>query len=195
MTPCGSYKNRRFGGSYRLHLHGARVREAQSLCLYKSLQLRSVTSSHSCTLKMEAIRSSETSVLIRATRCHFPEDDNHHSHRRGNLKSYIFLFLYNLFNDAANIPYYIGHRRKWSWPNVTYYLDICLNELGKTTKIKISQDSRSPGRDENPGPLSMKQIAANWTATFVSFFILRHAFNLYKFSILIITHDRNLTDW
>jgi hypothetical protein len=39
------------------------------------------------TLKMETIRSSETSVLIRATRCHFPEDDNH-SHRRGNLKSY-----------------------------------------------------------------------------------------------------------
>jgi hypothetical protein len=34
-------------------------------------------SSHSCTLKMEAIRSSETSVLIRATRCHLPEDDNH----------------------------------------------------------------------------------------------------------------------
>jgi hypothetical protein len=27
-------------------------------------------------LKMEAIRSSETSVLIRATRCHYPEDDN-----------------------------------------------------------------------------------------------------------------------
>jgi hypothetical protein len=25
MTPCGSYKNRRFGGSYRLHLQGARV--------------------------------------------------------------------------------------------------------------------------------------------------------------------------
>jgi hypothetical protein len=55
MTPCGSYKNRRFGG-------------------YKSLQLRSVTSSHSCTLKMEVIRSSETSVLIRATWCHFPEE-------------------------------------------------------------------------------------------------------------------------
>jgi hypothetical protein len=26
ITPCGSYKNRRFGGSYRLHLQGARVR-------------------------------------------------------------------------------------------------------------------------------------------------------------------------
>jgi hypothetical protein len=23
------------------------------------------------------------------TRCHLPEDDNHHSHRRGNLKSYM----------------------------------------------------------------------------------------------------------
>jgi hypothetical protein len=29
------------------------------------------------TLKMEAIRSFETSVLIRATRRHLPEDDNH----------------------------------------------------------------------------------------------------------------------
>jgi hypothetical protein len=55
MTPWGSYK---------------------SLCLYKSLRLRSVTCSHSRTLKMEAIRSSETSVLVRATRCHLPEDDN-----------------------------------------------------------------------------------------------------------------------
>jgi hypothetical protein len=27
--------------------------------------------------------------LVGATRCHPPEDDNHHSHRRGNLKSYI----------------------------------------------------------------------------------------------------------
>jgi hypothetical protein len=27
-------------------------------------------------------------VLIRTTRCHLPEDDNHHSHRHGNLKSY-----------------------------------------------------------------------------------------------------------
>jgi hypothetical protein len=33
--------------------------------------------SQSYTLKMEAIRSSETSVLIRATRRHLPEDDNH----------------------------------------------------------------------------------------------------------------------
>jgi hypothetical protein len=29
MTPCGSYKNRRFGGSYRLHLQGVRVQTSK----------------------------------------------------------------------------------------------------------------------------------------------------------------------
>jgi hypothetical protein len=42
------------------------------------------------TLVMEAIRSSETSVL-RATRRNAPEDCILHSHRRENLKSYIAL--------------------------------------------------------------------------------------------------------
>jgi hypothetical protein len=38
MTPCGSYKNRRFGGSYRLHFQGDRVRagtERNSKLLYR----------------------------------------------------------------------------------------------------------------------------------------------------------------
>jgi hypothetical protein len=67
VTPCGSCKNRRFGGNWRLLHEGDKIGELGTT---------------------QASTSSETSVLTRATRRNNPEDTILHSHRRENLKSY-----------------------------------------------------------------------------------------------------------
>jgi hypothetical protein len=61
----------------------------------------------SCTLKMEATRSSETSVHIKPTRLHIPEDDILHSHRRGNLKSYNFSQDYNTLENNDQLKLHV----------------------------------------------------------------------------------------
>jgi hypothetical protein len=48
------------------------------------------------TLMMEAMQSSETSILTRATRRNIPESSILHSHHHENLKSYIALTVWAL---------------------------------------------------------------------------------------------------
>jgi hypothetical protein len=62
VVPCGSYKNRCFGGTYFVSISSQRT------------PIPSTANVH-VTLMMEAIYSSETSVLTRATRRHILEDD------------------------------------------------------------------------------------------------------------------------
>jgi hypothetical protein len=52
-------------------------------------------------LKMDVIRSSETSVHIRTTRCYIPEDGDIRNYRRENLKSCTVLLTYyfSYFSD------------------------------------------------------------------------------------------------
>jgi hypothetical protein len=51
----------------------------------------------------EALSSSETSVLTRATRRNIPEDTILHSHRRENLKSYIFNYYLKTLKPVLTV--------------------------------------------------------------------------------------------
>jgi hypothetical protein len=77
VTPCCCCDSRRFGGTYHLqHQSG------------KFLVTANVRSSLiSSALMMHTMRTSETSLLTRVTRRHFPKDGILPSHRRENLKS------------------------------------------------------------------------------------------------------------
>jgi hypothetical protein len=59
---------------------------------------------------MEALSSSTTSVLIRATRRNIPEDGILHSHRSENLKSYIALTVWALQRrrNVSPVKYELG---------------------------------------------------------------------------------------
>jgi hypothetical protein len=99
VAPCRSYVNRRFGGAHRLHLQGIKIRVRGTsvsrrlkspvhspsppvllqLGVFRLVTLQppvqtGSSRSDSSTPKMEAIRSSETSVHTRSTRRHIPED-------------------------------------------------------------------------------------------------------------------------
>jgi hypothetical protein len=96
VMPCGSCKNRNSEWTYRPHQGGKNRRARKNVFIRIVLRLL-VTANviHSSpvlvTLMMEAIRSSETSILARATRRNIREDGILHGHRRENFKSYIAL--------------------------------------------------------------------------------------------------------
>jgi hypothetical protein len=84
VTPCGSCKNRRFGGTWRLLHQMTKIGELGTTQAATSNRLTLRRN----TLMKEAPGTSETSVLTRATQRNNTEDTILHSHRRENLKSY-----------------------------------------------------------------------------------------------------------
>jgi hypothetical protein len=85
LTPCGSCKDRRFGGKYNLHRQGITNRLLVTANVVPS-------SSIIVTLMMQTIRSSETSVFIRVSRHHIPEDDIIHRKHKVSEKLSVSVF-------------------------------------------------------------------------------------------------------
>jgi hypothetical protein len=75
VAPCRSCVTGRFGGTYGLHLHGRKIREREtSVRRWMQISHAGFSLADFCSMKMEAIRSSETSVHTRSTRRHIPQD-------------------------------------------------------------------------------------------------------------------------
>jgi hypothetical protein len=88
---CVSCEIRRFGGTWRIHVRNNPRARSSIAAGYQ-------------------IRSSETSMLTRLTRCNITEDDYLHSHRRKSIKSYIALTGWSLLRrrNVSPVTYELG---------------------------------------------------------------------------------------
>jgi hypothetical protein len=101
VTPCGSCKNRRLGGNHLLHHQGEKNQRDRSnvSSIFRRVHQLLVIVNVICspmilfTLIIEAISSSETSVLTRATKNHIAKEVNLHTTFSLNKEKCAYLYF------------------------------------------------------------------------------------------------------
>jgi hypothetical protein len=112
MTSRWIKNQRRFGGTYQLHLQGRRINRAiKQICFHTGFSL-----AYSSILKMEEICSSETSVDTQRSRLRYiPEDGTLHNHRCENLKSYALRCVWRLYPFICPVYFLRNYSRLTTW--------------------------------------------------------------------------------